>query len=976
MLIAIAQRPAAAAPVVSLRGYACGYQINAGFFGGPANQRGCVQTTNDPEQSASPSVTLPPAGSPSPLTATDADGALGVAGPATLFGGIWPLDILRVSPSGPISVSTEGTPGGGSVTSSTHIRLWDAPKPAPCWRGSVAVLGPTPCTNPGGFGPGPVEGDDVRSTCTATSTGVTGSATFANGFFTRSILTEGPLQSTPDESEPIPNNPPVNYTRSGVMSHVGDHYAAVFNEHIVNSDGSLTINAAHMYMFGPVMVGHLIIGQVTCGTTPSALSPLDTVPPTCADPMVSTYLGGSMPREPQAVRVGVFDTGGLAAITTTEATNVTVTAKGGDDVGSPWVPGGTWPSVVEGTRIDRTQPTSWAFDLTDTAGNTTHCRVRSPVAAGDSYSTSEDTPINVPGPGVLANDTDPDGRTLAARLAYVQCTPSSTSFQCLGRPKNGIVALNRDGSFTYTPNANFHGVDSFTYNAVIKDPGLLASNPVTVPLTVNSVNDAPVAVDDTYATDRNTARTVAAPGVVGNDTDADGDALSVLLTSAPGHGTVALAADGSFTYTPAPAFHGTDSFTYAVSDGQGSTDTGLVSFIVGGPNQAPVAVDDAYATAEDTPLVVAAPGVVGNDTDAEDDTLSAGSPSAPAHGTVAFGADGSFTYTPAANYAGPDAFTYKVNDGEADSNVATVALTVTAVNDAPTCSAATLSTDEDVTGSTAAACADVDGDTLSYTVVGQPAHGAAGVWTDDTLVYTPEADYNGTDAFTYTASDGATDSNVATVAVTVNPVNDAPVANPDSYTTASGTALSVPAPGVLGNDTDVDGDPLIAGSASTPANGTVTLGANGSFTYSANPGFSGTDTFTYSASDANGGSSTATVTITVRPPPAPGDTRPTELRVNDVAVAEGNAGTTAAVFTIARSGNVSGASTVKYKTSGGTATAASDYTAMPLSTATFAAGETSKTVSVAVTGDTAPEANETLNLVLSTPTGATVADTS
>jgi hypothetical protein len=187
-----------------------------------------------------------------------------------------------------------------------------------------------------------------------------------------------------------------------------------------------------------------------------------------------------------------------------------------------------------------------------------------------------------------------------------------------------------------------------------------------------------------------------------------------------------------------------------------------------------------------------------------------------------------------------------------------------------------------------------------------------------------------------------------------------------------GTPLSVVAPGVLANDTDADNNPLTAGPASDPANGSVSLNANGSFIYTPDTGFTGSDTFTYTVADNQGGSDTGLVTIAVNPPPGP-----TTLTVGDLWFAEGNTGTTAATFTVTRSGDDSGSSTVKYKTSGGTATAGTDYSGpVPLSTLSFGPLETTKTVTVDVAGDTAPEKDETFNLVLSAPTGAVIGDAS
>ncbi|MFN6052056.1 MAG: cadherin-like domain-containing protein, partial [Planctomycetia bacterium] len=131
-------------------------------------------------------------------------------------------------------------------------------------------------------------------------------------------------------------------------------------------------------------------------------------------------------------------------------------------------------------------------------------------------------------------------------------------------PANGVLVLNKDGSFTYTPNADFNGKDSFSYKA---NDGSLDSNEAMVTIMVNSVNDAPVAVDDSYSTSEDMVLTIAGPGVLANDSDVDMDSLSAVLVSGPMHGTVMLNPDGSFNYTPDLNYNGVDSFSYKANDG-------------------------------------------------------------------------------------------------------------------------------------------------------------------------------------------------------------------------------------------------------------------------------------------------------------------------------------------------------------------------------------------------------------------------
>jgi VCBS repeat-containing protein len=197
---------------------------------------------------------------------------------------------------------------------------------------------------------------------------------------------------------------------------------------------------------------------------------------------------------------------------------------------------------------------------------------QAPTAANDTYSTTEDTPLNVAMPGVLGNDTDPDSSTLTATLVAGS------------GPAHGTLAFNRNGSFTYTPAANFNGTDAFTYRA---GDGTLDSNLATVTITVTAANDAPTAAADAYGTSEDTALTVAAPGVLGNDSDPDGDALSAVLVSGPSHGTLTLQVDGSFIYTPAANFNGTDDFTYQAGDGSFALDLAAVTLTVTAVNDKP-----------------------------------------------------------------------------------------------------------------------------------------------------------------------------------------------------------------------------------------------------------------------------------------------------------------------------------------------------------------------------------------------------
>src|SRR5213075_887586 len=371
-----------------------------------------------------------------------------------------------------------------------------------------------------------------------------------------------------------------------------------------------------------------------------------------------------------------------------------------------------------------------------------------PVAANDSYSTPEDTTLTVIAPGVLANDSDVDGDILSAVL--------------VSGPAHGTLTLNADGSLSYVPAANYNGTDTFTYRA---SDGSVESADAIVTITATPVNDPPgtsggIVADDAYTTPEDTTLTVVAPGVLANDSDVDGDPLTAILVDSPAHGTLGLNSDGSFTYTPALNYNGPDSFTYKANDGLADSPTNAtVSITVTPVNDPPgtsggIVADDAYTTPEDTTLTVSAPGVLANDTDIDGDPLTAILVDSPAHGTLSLNSDGSFSYTPALNYNGPDSFTYKANDGQADSPTnATVSITVTPVNDPPGTSGGIVADDayttpEDTTLTVVAPGvlandSDIDGDPITAILLDGPTHGTLSLNSDGSFSYTPALNYNG-----------------------------------------------------------------------------------------------------------------------------------------------------------------------------------------------------------------------------------------
>ena len=270
----------------------------------------------------------------------------------------------------------------------------------------------------------------------------------------------------------------------------------------------------------------------------------------------------------------------------------------------------------------------------------------------------------------------------------------------------------------------------------------------------------------------NRSRTVFDPRWSGSlNRAANSATLTATLVSGAAHGSVTLSPEGSFTYTPNANFFGTDSFTYKASDGAQTSNTATVTItIIESNDSAPVAGDDNYSVDENETLTVAAPGVLANDTNADDETLQAVLVSGPAHGALALNGNGSFTYEPAANFSGTDSFTYKATYDGIDSNTATVAIAVNPVNDAPVADAGTITTNEDTAANGTLNASDADADPLTFSIITNGAKGTAASTNAATgaFTYTPRAGFVGTDSFTFKVSDGSATSAAATISIIVN----------------------------------------------------------------------------------------------------------------------------------------------------------------------------------------------------------------
>ncbi|MCP4768146.1 MAG: tandem-95 repeat protein, partial [Gammaproteobacteria bacterium] len=518
-----------------------------------------------------------------------------------------------------------------------------------------------------------------------------------------------------------------------------------------------------------------------------------------------------------------------------------------------------------------------------------------PIAVDDAVTATEDTPFNS-AIDLDANDTDLDGDA----LSVVAGTFATT--------QGGSITIAADGSYTYTPAANFNGVDSIDYTVTdgsLTDVGTLTIN-------VTAVNDAPVAVDDSVTATEDTPFN-SAIDLDTNDTDLDGDALSVVagtFATTQG-GSIAIAADGSYTYTPVANFNGVDSVDYTVTDGS-LTDVGTLTINVTAVNDAPVAVDDAVTATEDTPFNSVI-DLDANDTDLDGDSLSvvAGTFATTQGGSITIAADGSYTYTPAANFNGGDSVDYTVTDGSL-TDVGTLTITVTAVNDAP--------------------------------LIDLDANDSAAFGNDYAVTFTEggSAAYIADSDISITDVDGG---NITSATISVNAVESGDLL----------TVGAIPAGITAGAYDSVAGTIILSGSASLAdyqtairavqfSNDGSTTNLNRSIDVVVNDGAS------------NSAAASTDVTIVTLP----------TVTITDVSVQEPNAGTTTMVFSIAIDQILAGDLTFDYATADISALSGTDYVALSTTVGTITAGNTSTTVTVTVNSDANPfEGDEALALNLS-----------
>jgi uncharacterized protein (TIGR03437 family) len=451
---------------------------------------------------------------------------------------------------------------------------------------------------------------------------------------------------------------------------------------------------------------------------------------------------------------------------------------------------------------------------------------QAPTATNQSTSTNEDT-----AKAITLAGTDPDSNPL--------------TFSIVSGPSKGVLS-GSGANRTYTPNANANGADSFVFQV---NDGNGGTDNGTVNITVNPVNDAPTAQNQSVSTGENTPKAITLTG-----SDVDGNTLTFSIVSQPAHGSL-TGSGANRTYTPANNYSGPDSFTFQVNDGNGGTDNGTVNITVtDAPNANPTATDGATSTNEDTPKAITLAG-----SDPNGDTLSFSIVTGPGKGSLT-GSGANRTYTPNANASGADSFVFQVNDGKGGTDNGTINITINPLNDAPSTQNQAVSTAENTAKAITLAGSDVDGDSLTFSITGQPSHGSVSGGTGAGRTYTPAQNYTGPDSFTFQVNDGNGGTANGTVTITVT---SGPNANPTATNGATSTNEDTPKAITLAGS-DADGDSLSFSIVTPPGKGSLT-GSGANRTYTPNANATGADSFVFQVNDGHGGSDNGTVSITINP---------------------------------------------------------------------------------------------------------------
>ncbi|WP_045461960.1 tandem-95 repeat protein [Vibrio hyugaensis] len=473
-----------------------------------------------------------------------------------------------------------------------------------------------------------------------------------------------------------------------------------------------------------------------------------------------------------------------------------------------------------------------------------------PVAGSTSYTIHEDNSITISDEQLLANSSDIEGDVAISSVSY--------------SGNDGVLEINGDGTYTFSPNENFTGDVSLDVVVVDEDG---AVDTTTAGITVLEVNDPPIAGATSYTIDEDEVITISAEQLLANSSDIEGEVALDSVSYSGSEGIFTDNGDGTFSFAPNQNFNGEVNLDVVVVDEDGATASTTANIDVLPINDAPVSGDLAYSVDEDNSITLSQEQLLAQASDVEGDALTASNLVVDGDATVTANDDGSFTITPDANFNGDIDITFDINDGT-DTIVATADLTVNPVNDLPQPEEQAFTIGEDgvltftdqdlLDGAT-----DIDGDDLS--IEGVTYTGADGVLTDNgdgTYSFAPNENFNGDVNFTFDVSDG-TDTVTANIDVTVTPENDPPVAGSTSYTVHEDNSITISDEQLLANSSDIEGDVSIDSVSYSGNDGVLEINGDGTYTFSPNENFNGEVSLDVVVVDEEGATDSTTAGITV-----------------------------------------------------------------------------------------------------------------
>ncbi|MFA9383720.1 MAG: tandem-95 repeat protein [Vibrio cyclitrophicus] len=497
-----------------------------------------------------------------------------------------------------------------------------------------------------------------------------------------------------------------------------------------------------------------------------------------------------------------------------------------------------------------------------------------PVAGSTSYTVHEDNSITISNEQLLANSSDIEGEVAIDSVTY--------------SGSDGVLEINGNGTYTFSPNENFNGEISLDVVVVDEDDAAVST---TAGITVLEVNDPPVAGPTSYTVDEDSVLTFNETQVLLNASDIEGDVQLVEINYDGPDGIFSINGDGTCSFAPNENFNGQVQLDVTIQDEDGAQVDTHITVDVLPINDVPVSGDLAYSVEEDGSITLSQEQLLSQANDVDGDDLTASNLMVDGDATVTANDDGSFTITPDANFNGDIDLTFDIKDG-VDTLVATADLTVNPVNDLPQPQDQAFSigedgvlnfTDEDLlTGAT-----DIDGDDLS--VEGVTYTGADGVLTDNgdgSYSFAPNENFNGDVNFSFDVSDG-TDTVQANIDVSVTPENDPPVAGSTSYTVHEDNSITISDEQLLANSSDIEGEVAIDSVAYTGADGVLEDNGNGTYTFSPNENFNGEVSLDVVVTDEEGATEATTAGISVlevNDPPVAGSTSYTVHEDNSITI--------------------------------------------------------------------------------------------